>query len=504
MKIIADLISALRNKKWQIFLATLFFVIFFRYGDFLFFTWDQGRDAFKLASIVNGDLTLIGPTSGLQGFFLGPLWYYIGIPGFILGQGNPYIISFWYSLLTFSAIPALALIIKQIFPNKNLYWLSLFLIFFSPGFIKATTMIWNPLLSVPLLAWAIYALIQPDHHSLWVFIGFSLLGLLLQSEFAYGVFLAVGLFLTLKFYQPQAKIKDFFFAGLGISWTLLPQFIFDLRNNWLISRSLLLDLSNPEVKVSYLYLMNHRPNQILGILAEQIFGSSVYSLKILMGILTLLSLYFFVKLLKKNKISNAWRLIYLIFFLPLIGYSIWHGNYGNLFSYYITPHFIPFYLILVHLFSQFSELRFKIFNIYCNKIILIFLIFINFSFSLNRILQKKVDAGLTNSIEAIEAVYEAAKKKNISQPVLRIFVPNRETEHYDYLTKWYAQTHNLPIANTMLTSTDQNWYILIEPDHEIPEKRFVPWYQKNTKNGIKINQWNYGILSMEEWQKNKL
>ncbi len=69
------------------------FVCFYNYPNFLYFINDQGRDALKLQSIVSGDLTLIGPTSGLAGFFLGPLWYYVGVQGYILSKANPYGIS---------------------------------------------------------------------------------------------------------------------------------------------------------------------------------------------------------------------------------------------------------------------------------------------------------------------------------------------------------------------------------------------------------------------------
>jgi len=54
---------------WAVLFFLAVFVRFYNYPNFLYFINDQGRDALKLQSIVSGDLTLIGPTSGLAGFF---------------------------------------------------------------------------------------------------------------------------------------------------------------------------------------------------------------------------------------------------------------------------------------------------------------------------------------------------------------------------------------------------------------------------------------------------
>ena len=56
------------------------------------FTHDQGRDLLAADSILRGNATLIGPTTGLAGLFHGPLWYYLLAFLSFLGQGDPKII----------------------------------------------------------------------------------------------------------------------------------------------------------------------------------------------------------------------------------------------------------------------------------------------------------------------------------------------------------------------------------------------------------------------------
>src|SRR3989339_1471952 len=71
-------------------LALALFLRTYRVADFLGFWFDQGRDAKVVWDIWHsGKLTLIGPTTGIEGIFLGPFYYYLITPAYILGGGNP-------------------------------------------------------------------------------------------------------------------------------------------------------------------------------------------------------------------------------------------------------------------------------------------------------------------------------------------------------------------------------------------------------------------------------
>ncbi len=489
------------KKRWLFFILLALFVIFFRYRQLLFFTWDQGRDAFKLASLAAGDLTLIGPTSGLQGFFLGPLWYYVGLPGYWLGQGSPFVISAWYSLLTLTALPAIFLTIKKLLPTqKSRHGFYFFLFIVSAGFIKAATMIWNPLLSVSLLAWAIYALIQEEEPRLGLFMGFSLLGLLLQAEFAYGVFVVIGLWLGLKLYRSRSNWLDYLLAAAGVAWTLLPQVLFELKNNFLMSRSLWQGFIDQEAKVSFGYMLTQRPRQIIYILAEQLFGDGENFYQLLAAAFLALIIYQLWRFLKnKQDLNQDWRLIYLIFFLPLIGYSLWSGNHGNLFPYYITPHFIPLFLIVFHLTGQLQQVKLKWLWISLSQLLLVVLLLVNLRFVFNRSFHRPYRTGILKSLGAIKTVYRLAQQRGVEQPILKIFVPNIQTEHYDYLTQWYARKNNLPVAQTSFSEEDELRYILIEPHPRIPEKRNIPGYEEITSGGRVEELRPVGDLIVEEW-----
>lgn len=82
----------LRNKDFFIVLFLLIvaaFLRFYRIADYMTFLGDEGRDVLVVYNILHGQLTLLGPTSSVGGFFLGPIYYYFMAPFLWLFNYNP-------------------------------------------------------------------------------------------------------------------------------------------------------------------------------------------------------------------------------------------------------------------------------------------------------------------------------------------------------------------------------------------------------------------------------
>jgi len=62
-----------------------------------------------------------------------------------------------------------------------------------------------------------------------------------------------------------------------------------------------------------------------------------------------------------------------------------------------------------------------------------------------------------------------------------------------------AKQKNLPIPLTYKTDETIAWYVLIEPDRQIPEKRFAPWYEQVAKDGVRVRSMKVGDLVLETW-----
>src|SRR3989344_6790507 len=89
-------------------LAGAFYARIYRAQDLMAFYYDQGRDALVIWRLWHeGRPFLIGPITGLAGIFLGPLYYYLIAPFYLIGGGDPRIPAVFLATLTVMALPVL-------------------------------------------------------------------------------------------------------------------------------------------------------------------------------------------------------------------------------------------------------------------------------------------------------------------------------------------------------------------------------------------------------------
>ncbi|MEK9176282.1 MAG: hypothetical protein AAB520_02445, partial [Patescibacteria group bacterium] len=73
------------SKSWEVLSITGIillgaFLRLYKIKDYIVFLGDEGRDALVVYNILHGNLTLLGPTSAVGGFLLGPIYYYFMAP----------------------------------------------------------------------------------------------------------------------------------------------------------------------------------------------------------------------------------------------------------------------------------------------------------------------------------------------------------------------------------------------------------------------------------------
>ena len=72
----------------------------YRLDMLLRFYYDQGRDAIVIHDIIHKlRPVLVGPTTGLAGIMRGPAFYYLLLPAYLVGRGDPVIAAVWLQLL---------------------------------------------------------------------------------------------------------------------------------------------------------------------------------------------------------------------------------------------------------------------------------------------------------------------------------------------------------------------------------------------------------------------
>lgn len=208
------------------------------------FTYDVGRDMLAVENIVKYyDLTLIGPTTGLEGLFYGPWWYYFLSLPFILSGGNPQGLALFIGVIGILCIPLGFLIGKRM--GSEFYGLSCAgIISAAPFFVQTSSQIWNPNV-IPflmlMLLLCLFSIISNKKSSikLWIMLGI-IVALIIQMQIFSGVILAISLMLSLVvFLRKKIVNKRHLFFFLGILLVELPRILFELRNSFLMSKKIL-------------------------------------------------------------------------------------------------------------------------------------------------------------------------------------------------------------------------------------------------------------------------
>lgn len=307
------------------------------------FDVDIARDLFLVKEIVTDKpITLIGSHTSISGVFHGPAWYYLNVPAYILGKGDPVFIGwFWWGFSIFNLL-IFFFITKKLF-NKTTSLLAT-LLYSANAIINpiyGLKMFFPPYGAVVLFPVFFYFFIRYIEKKKLKYLGISLfiLGLMIQFEMAFGIPILI---LTLPFLTyllfKNRLIKHFLILPI-ILIPLSTFLLFDLRHNFIQTTSLLGYLASHIEKSDFnlIYLIE---SKITGIFSEtffhltqdNIFLSWFYSL-------------LFVFLIFKVKMEVSIKRIYFVFIYFYFGYWLLHLSLKPLWPSYYWP-FLPMIIML--------------------------------------------------------------------------------------------------------------------------------------------------------------
>ena len=243
---IKSVISKFKNQNFLLILILIFaaFLRLYRIADYMTFLGDEGRDVLVAYNILHGHLTLLGPTSSVGGFFLGPIYYYFMAPFLFLFNYNPVGPAVMVALF---GIATVWLIFKftSDFLNPKIGLIAAFLYSISPIIISYSRSSWNPnpLPFFSLLTlFVLYKGIEKKNLKL-IFGAGILLGVCLQLHYL-ALFLGAIIFFYILLSQFTFKttkiisvilslVKKYitFFLGFIIGWS--PFLAFEVRHGFL-------------------------------------------------------------------------------------------------------------------------------------------------------------------------------------------------------------------------------------------------------------------------------
>lgn len=221
-------------------LAVASFYRLFHIMDYMTFLGDEGRDVLIVYKILHGNLTLLGPTASVGGFFLGPIYYYFMAPFLWLFNYDPVGPAIMVALFGIATVFLIYKVGKEFFgASVGLVASGLYAI--SPLVITYSRSSWNPN-PMPFFSLLTLYLIYKasSKHSLKLFIlsGF-IFGIAMQLHYL-ALFLGVIICVYILLYQFIYSKNNFFpkilkqylsiFLGFIVGWS--PFLAFEARHGF--------------------------------------------------------------------------------------------------------------------------------------------------------------------------------------------------------------------------------------------------------------------------------
>lgn len=442
-----------------VFIATFFVRLDAIKGNNLPFTTDQGRDMIDIRSIAVGHKPrLIGPTTSINGVYLGPFWYYFNLPPFVVSGGDPASLLvwqiIWYQLAGFLAY----LLFTKVNPTLGFFTAVFFLIM--PLGFNTSRYSWNanamPIFSALFLL-ALNWLTQKQTLRRSFLVGL-IAGLSFQVEAAFGIIFFPFSFLFLLVTRKSFKVH--LYHLLGFFLTLLPQGVFEIRHQFPLTKVFLTELSGKSTMLGEKLVWEARVTDRLDAVMRLIQQTShlpVSYLYPVFGVVCFIGIVLAIKgyLTKPNQQFILLNFSFIIF--ALIFYLLFPQA---LKSWYLLGLSVP----LVFFYS--SSLA-ALFSLHDKLITIAIVLLVSASFFYTYTAQaeylskaqqmgKANKSSLMNSLAAVDWVYQNADGTGFK---VYSYLPSIYDYPYQYLFWWYGEKKYNYRANDVAYLPNQPEYI---------------------------------------------
>lgn len=376
------------------------FLRLYKIKDYIVFLGDEGRDALVVYNLLHGDLTLLGPTSSVGGFFLGPIYYYLMAPFLWLSNYDPVGPAIMVVLFGLFTIYLVYRIGSDFFGKVG--GLSAALLYaVSPIVIIYSRSSWNPNVFPFFTLSSLYALYLGVKSKKWYWfvLGGFLMGINLQIHYL-ATFVGAIMFFYIFFADFRLKfdwlieiIKRYILMLLGFLIGFSPFLAFEVRHQFANSQNIFRFIfESKDTGLSNDIFFNVR------LVFERLFGGLVFSLPThlnqykfdptLVIIWTLIAIgigfvavgFLFYKLFKTRKEKKEYHKYILLTVWLAVGIGLFLFYKKSVYDYYLGFLFpLPFLLIGL-LFSEF-ESRFKKIGLIIIGVAVLVMVLINLKFT---------------------------------------------------------------------------------------------------------------------------
>lgn len=403
-------------------------------GNFIF-NMDNARDMVDMREMIElKKPRLIGPTSAIEGLFNGPGWYYLLSLPFIVSNGDPYA-----SIILEIGLWAIGGFFLLKLVSKWGSWLVLpvgFIWVVSDYIVLATRYAFNPNPIIFLTPVFLYLLVEylKQGKAIYGILAWFLAGLFFNFEMNFGVFtpiiIVVSIILTknIKF----LKQRWFWFGVSLFIFTLLPQILFDLKHDFIMSKAVLRHLSeNSSGSLNFLIRFQSISASFYNTFSATLMNHKLFTTVILVFLIPMI-----VKFWKEKKKDSLVTVSFVLIAIPFLGYLMLTVNIN---PWHLGTEMIAFLILIAYLLKNLLDgnLFSKIASIMLSVLIVWFTILNISNFFIKEWGKPNLDPSLfKNEIAAIDYVYQKAGGQNFK---VYVYLPSVYDYPYQYLFWWYGK-----------------------------------------------------------------
>lgn len=468
------------------------------------FTYDVGRDMAAAREIATGqNFPFIGPTSGLPGLFYGPWWYYFLTIPYIISGGSPGGAVVFIALTgVLTALLGYILGRKLAGPGLGLFVATFISI--SPVMIALGAQIWNPNIApvfLILILLTLYFLFDFKNSQkkttnsffslkfeyrtllLWGLIGL-LLGFSLDSEVVYGVLLIFGVSVAvLVLLFKRLTLVSIFAIGIGFLITLLPRLLFEVKNNFLMTGSIITYFTEqtPKDAVGHLSageLFMNRIDVLFALWRETLaVNNTILGVILLVFCIGVYVIYY-------RKLDKKIRTFVLLLAIIILGFFVGLNFLKEeAWSHYIVG--VPIVFIL--LFGISVYIFFENNKKYAVPIIGVVFLLLLLNLQPLKMYQDiqnpwKGDASVYKNQKAVvDYVYDQAAGAQFNYI---LYTPPIHDHTYSYLFSWYGEKK---YGYQPSTESEELFFLIMEPDQQYPD-RLTDWLEVRENDGKPVSE----------------
>jgi len=490
----------MKKKMFVLLLLSLLILIglFLRlkyWPDFLTFGYEQARDA-QLSTIIYSQkkLTLLGPTTEIEGVFHGPIYYYlIGLIYFLFGK-NPSWVALWHILMNLACIPIVFWVGKKMFSQRvGLIAAAVFTI--SYEVISYSLWLSNPSPGLPFIILTYFFFYRAFKENLKFL---PLASFLLAISISFDLIIVVNLFgaiaLGLIYNKKRINLKTGVASFLAFVIPLINYPLFEIRHSFLMTKKLLsvLGSQDNEFKNVFQYLFNFSEG-----LAKE-FANVFFPIHGFFAGLLMITLFIFLwkNLRQKKLFSNPYGLVLVWLLVNFTTFLISAAVTNSEFSYF-GVNAASSLLLAAFLDNLIVKKRF-FWVILISSLVVLGSLRAWQKFLPNpqrRLFDSQRGVILKDTLATIDYTYSQSNKKSFF--VDTVTVPLYISPLWDYLYSWYGQKKYgyLPTKETKVS--DQ--FLIIEPGwgdtYKIFRQRAIDNLNKTTT--IDEEQ-KFGMITVEK------